>query len=583
MVISRGTQPRGGNNTSQGKLFARAGSDRSVRTVNLSRLCKQIEPDILAAAILLREDLIRSYIQGKEQVRNEYAQEIGINLADAGFPADWLDTPNAPITPSMLDALRQLAASSTQKAPIRRENLKRLMTSFDGKLEVLADALEMIVPSLKNIANGSALLDEQRMGHLNPRLMSAGFPDGWLEHPTAAIDPGWLDNLTAQATDTYEKAIESEVLHEKAAEQKAAAREAELTSKLIASPVSLPIPKTNTAENTVNKTHITSSKVAAAAGAAPKSAKLPAGVARGKSGAGRLLPGGRPLPAATGAEAPAAKVKTTAAVASKVAVEKISKAQSMKRADALDTLMSTSRRGAKVCLWRELLGKSLPYSGNVKHGAIMLRDELAQEIADVLGLPGIDWFDNPSFPPATLSAWVTDKSIPLPASKEEAIKLAQSGKKKASKKAPSAVAPAPAPVAKVTRPKVAQAAQPRMAVTAAQMPGASAAKVRAMGSMARQTLPGKPITVAPSKVMPGPAHTAPAPTVVAPVVAAAPAPAALSPQVGFVWIPANDGSLAEPGPLAQALAGEIGKLSKAGSFTENDAVRMLYYLMECRK
>lgn len=586
-MISRGMQPR---SNAQGKLFAaRAGRDHSVRTVNLNRLCKQIEPDILAAAILLREDLIRAYLQGKEQIRNEYAQEIGINLADAGFPPDWLDTSGAPITPAMLTALRELAAASTQKGPIRRENLKRLMAAFDSKLDVLADALEIIVPSLKNIANGSAQLDDQRMGHLNPRLMSAGFPDGWLELPSAPIEPGWLDSLTAQATDAYERAIQSEELHERQAEENAAAREAELAAKLVISPLPLAQLKPNNTEVTVTKTQTAApTKGAAAAGPATAPAKLPAGVARGKVGAGRALPG-----RAIATAAPTLPAKANAPVAAPAIAEapleaqstgeKITKAQSLLRAAALDTLMSTSRRGARVCLWRELLGKSLPYSGNVKHGAILLRDELAQEISDVLGLPGVGWFDHPTFPPATLSAWVTNKDLPLPTTKEEAIQLAQQGQTKIAKKSAKATHPATPPAAaptKIVRPNVAQTApRPQVAVTVEQMPGASAAKVRAMGTLARRTLPGKPVTVPQSNVRP--ATAAPSPVVAAP----APAPVAVTPtpQTGFVWIPSHDTPLAAPGPLAQALAGEINKLSMAGVFSENDAIKMLYYLMECRK
>ncbi|WP_407792331.1 hypothetical protein [Pigmentiphaga litoralis] len=86
----------------------------------------------------------------------------------------------APITGQVLKKLKGLAASSEDRTPLRRNNFKRLAQAFGERLEVLADALDMRKGSIVEVTDGRLSLDDERFGHLNPRLMLAGFPNGWL-------------------------------------------------------------------------------------------------------------------------------------------------------------------------------------------------------------------------------------------------------------------------------------------------------------------------------------------------------------------------------------------------------------------
>lgn len=236
--------------------------------------------------------------------------------------------------------------------------------------------------------------------------------------------------------------------------------------------------------------------------------------------------------------------------------------------------MATARRGAKACLWRDLLGKSLPYSGNVKNGAIRIHNPFADEITDLLGLPR-GWLDNPTFPPASLSAWVMNRDIPLPTTREQAL----------------GAATAKTPVQPVVRPQPVpkQASLPTI-------PGKSAAKVRGVASAGRAitpkttaaasatvttppATPRTPVPATPARPAVAPPAPAPKPVATAPATAAIEQPAGAA-AAGYVWTPnAAPQAQAQPGPLAAILIDQLQQMAKAGTFTERDALNLLHYLM----
>lgn len=610
------------------------GYDRSQRALNLERLAKLIGTDGVAAALVLREEVVKGALAGREQLRPEQLEHINFHLADAGFPPNWLETKGGPLTPDMEAALRDMAAISTQKAPIRRINFKRLVDAFANRKELLADALEVLPATLNNIVEGTALFDEHRMGHLNPKLYKAGFPDGWLEQGNPELKEEWLQGLETLAADTYEEALsatdqvvkpEPLVITDKA-NTESSVRMGPQTTRVTTITANLTQPVKTQEEPQVATTSAKKAptKAKAPAKAKAKAAETPApaatGLSRGALSAGRGVgaalkqalgvkssakpaaaapveqpPAATPAPTETAAPvAQAAKPAVTKkpAVAKKPApqpaaqataeapkaktasesTDKISKEQSLIRAGNLEQLFTTARRGAKVCLWRDLMKKSLPYAGNVKSGAILLRDPLANEITTLLGLPE-GWLDNATFPPATLFEWVTNPNIPLPTSREDALSGAT--------KPVSVVKPAPV-----------QAALPSI-------PTASAAKIRAVAAAGR-AIPGakaqkpgaqaaKPAAPAAPAAAPAPAPAA-TPPVAPQVQAAAPAPTpAAAPaipvagQAAFAWTPAaNPQPVAAPGPLTQVLVDQLQKMAVAGTFTEQDALQLLYYMMNPR-
>lgn len=506
--------------------------DRSVRSVNLSRLSQQLDVDLLAAALLMRETSLRSFVQGREPVSHEYAHQIIMHLTEAGFPPGWLDMANAPITPEHIAALREMAALSVEKAPVRRDNLRGLVKAFQGRLNLLADALEITEASLSSIIEGAVRFDDQRMSHVNPRLMAAGFPNGWLERPCAATQPAWLDALESMATDTYEKAFEAD--RTKDAEAKLARLAAQAEVALIEKT------KEELTVNAIEKTKEELTVKAKPAKPTPQSPRTSRASAPALPGKAKLPPGvsRAALAVARPAARPAAQPVHAVAVAQSVvpAAEDMSpKAVSLRRAAVLDELFNhTARRGVKAALWRDLLGKNLAYWGNVKKGAILIRDDMADKVTTAMGLP-MGWLDTPSFPPQTIAAWVTDPALPLP------------GKEVLPSAKPTPIPSAPA--VSTAKPSVAHRPaiqRPAPVVAASPTPPEIRPKAAAAPATAAPALPSVPLTGA----------------------------------EGFSWQPCpRPEHQAAPGPLTQVLVDQLNKMAVAGTFTEHDALRLLYYMM----
>lgn len=580
---------------------------RSQRATILGKLEFEMGLDMLAAALGLEDESLKAIIQGKlPDADARYFPHICSRLDSVGIPSSILDG-LAPITPLVLKKLKQLAAAATDRTPLRRNNFKRLAKAFGEKLELLADALDMRLSSITEVADGRLKLDEERFGHLNPRLMRAGFPNGWLNEAEPELPQKLIDGLTALARE----ASEEEAAEEAAVADAEAARILSASSAPQAPPAAPDAPpevqppssappdlsfggltrqlkgakapaRSKTLveiEKPAMENDMSTSKKKAGGASTPAATgskligstlRTPAGAAanlpRGARSAGRALTG-RPapqLPAESGASGkqtaapekqglqgmppPTHRPATTAKPAAKpqqplqrpelvAAVRRaqrrtesaeISREQSIARADALEKLLEGSRRKTKVTLWRDLLGRSLAYWGNIRRGGILFKDDLANDVIQALGLPE-GWLDAPTYPPATLSPWVMDPTVPLPTGSGDSSADTTAAKKAAgAKKTATSTVKEPA--------QQEQAPQPQAAAT-----------------------------LAPS----------------APAAAPAPAPAAApTGESGFTWTPpANPEALSAPGPIAQALSQTILRLSEEGKLLEQDAMRALYYLM----
>lgn len=671
---------------------------RSAWAINLGRLAAEVDRDVLSAALGFSEPVMVKLIEGRENVKDaRYSVHLSHSLNELGLNTAWLDIPEAPIDQALKDAIRARAASAENKAPIRRSNFKRLARAFDGRLTLFADALELVEGSVAGILEGRLELDDQRFSHLNPRLMAAGFPNGWLEQSDAALTDAMIQALEVLATDEYEMSFESyesdtpqafvnpaelkstssaaedthppfELVHTEPIPPAPAVRSdarqdlAEIQTpaeavlavpdtqqSLLLEPVEPQTPPALTDEPESKELSMTTKPATPvlpipapdfpAAGFAPtQTLTLP----RGKMAAGRSLDDIRkaakkdaeakaaeaaaaaaPAPAAAPVlevapaavvETPAAQVSETPAASAaepahrvfvrKAAQEPVSdaeaeqrKQQSLARAAALHRLLDSSRRGAKVCLWRDMLGSSLPYWGNIRNGGTLFRDELVEKVEEALQLPK-GWHDNPTFPPATIAPWVFDAGVPLPAKANPAADAVRSQKTVV---IPGMVTP-PAPAAAPAAP---EAAAPKATGV---RPFARKSKAAAP-TVAIEPTPAAPVAVAAEPVLtpavqeivetPAPVQAAPAPAPVqaapapapAPVQAQvqAPAPTQAAPTLGgidvskFVWNPApNPIQLDGPGPLTQALVSTLNNLATEGKFTEHDAISLIYYLLHPR-
>ena len=605
---------------------------RTARAINLKRLADALEFDLLAAALGVSEVTLRNLTNDRASPQDEHSVvHITQKLQQIGMPATWLDQPNARVFPDNLTKLRRLGSNSDAKAAIRRSNLKKLVDAFPDRMELLADALELVVSGISQILDGRLEFDDQRFGHVNPRLVAAGFPDGWLELSDASLSEEMVAGLEARAVDAYEQDLTEletspgfrpdEVEEEPAAPVAAAGQpveiqpvveetvEAEAASEDVAPQATPATPTTPSPATPVLRRRARKTSAAPAVQltllAEPESAvapspaiimkeetampktqapakkgpaippfagKKPAGAPAGGGMSASLQAGlrrvgatstrGRPagVKAAAPAPAPVAKkvvVKKAAKAATGAATkpaaaakpayvrgqDKPSTERSQARADAIDRLMENSRRGAKVTLWRDFLGKSLPFAGNIRRGVAMFSDDMANLAEEALGLPN-GWIDDPVFPPpSTLAAWVMDASVPLPTPKK-----ASAG--------PAATKPKLVPV----KGKVSMQMAPPTAANAARPPFAAGHQV-----VSHQMAPG--VEMAAAAPVPAPAHVQAAPAVT-PVAAE-----------GFTWKPAvHPQASPEPGPLTNALSGVLAQLAKEGTFTEDDALRMINYL-----
>jgi hypothetical protein len=675
----------------------RVRGNRPVACVNLGRLADVMSIDVLASSLGLSEPNLLKIIQGHES-GNEYQAHIEDQFKRAGVPVAWLNQTQAPIKPEFVELLRRSAASSANKAPIRRHNLQALVDAFTGRTDALARALDINQTTVHSLIDGSLVLTDERVNHLNPRLMAAGFPDSWLDQAQAKVERAWVPQLEAltgaeeqeyqaeQAEDerrrkelalpasqvaplppaapAVNESVRVEPLPEVAPTSEPAAtddsaepagtnqppatkpilREPTQASLLDADDSSpeptlpaqagsaaneLPRPSPpamvgrpsntsfttenppmtkNTQENDLPK--FTTGNFAGAS--KPTASKLP----RGAMGAGRTI--GSAQPSAPAAPAPAQKaaapmpaanaaapVAKRAAPVSRVAAptarpaakappvllkptrrkpiaddvpntrggkSPITREQSVARAEALDKLLEGARRGAKVMLWRDLMGMSLAQWGNIRRGVVMFRDELAQPVTQHLQLPE-GWLDNPQYPPATMAAWVTDPNAPVPGSTDTST----SDKDAQVPGATQALAADPDPAA-----APAPAASP--APFSRKQPSAPTVTI----ASARRGPPPKPAQASQPVAPPASSPSLPAdvPMPISPAAQAAdrvPQELAGSSAGTFTWAPeSKPQSITAPGPVVQALKLLVDQLALEGRFTDADAMRMIAMLATTR-
>lgn len=572
---------------------------QSRQAVNLSRLSAELGADVLGAALGLAEPSLRVLLDGRNPGQEaQYQPHMEHKFEDAGIPLGWLNREHPTLEPEYLQALRMLAAQAPNKAPMRRANFRRLAKAFDGRIGVLADAVEMHQAAVMNVAEGHLELDDYRFNHLNPRLMRAGFPDSWLEEPNPDLSDSMLESLEQLALDGYEQELSSSEAIEQtvgqafvspapaqvvAAQQQLAAVAAPISPVTTApiapkkektmEPSDQPqLPQEGGALLGFAKPEFSAAGFPGATPSMPHPAAVAHKVPSRLLAAGRKVAGvgvkgagvGQPVGKAPAMPVPAAQA---APVKTKTA---ISKDASLARANALNQLLDTARRGAKDALWTHLMGLSLPYWGNIRRGTVLFRDELANRVLDALELPQ-GWLDTPTFPPATLATWVMDPAVPLPGS--EAKKAAKEAKPEAP--APQVAVKAPGLVKPFARPKtVAQVQILEPVVPEAELP-----KPQPQVAVADIVAPApvvEPEAAAPAVTAVVPvAMTAPAASVAAPVVeASAAAPVKIS-LAGFKWSPPQG----QPGPICQALVSTLNGMSASGVLTEQDALQMLNQLL----
>jgi hypothetical protein len=679
---SRSSGPKGSSTGKpKGPLTARA--------VNLKRLADALEYDLLSAALGVSETVLRNLVNDRAGPQEEHSVvHIVHKLSQAGLPATWLDQQNSRLFPENVNRIREMASSSDSKAAIRRSNLRKIVSAFQDRNELLADALELAVSTISSILNGQLEFNDQRFGHINPLLVAAGFPDGWLEQSNTTLSAEMVQGLETQATDAYERELAeaedvraqahvnpevneapesslevpaprpepaADIILEATASgaQQALWDTAELphgqqispnttgtvpTNKepVMAKMKQTPAPKPGARRGPAgapapvpsgggragaipfNPTRLAAvrasqlrgsaapSTKAATGGVSAKSASVkgappPAANKRGNGASNKAAPvvATRSAPVASAKTAHAAPAKTIpaapkAAPAAKKAspvetahpaakktgkstsrtgyvrgVTSLTPEHSQARAKALDKLLDTSRRGARVTLWRDMLGSSLPVWGNIRRGTVAFRDEFADGAERWLELPA-GWLDNPKFPPATLAQWVTDPSVPLPVDASSAAVTETTATPPAAKQA----APAPTPVVAQQFPPTPRAAS-----------GSRLRGIPAPGSVAKPAAQTAAPAAAPVAAT---APAAPATTARATAPGAQPAAApaqqtlALSeptPTHAFTWSPPTHPAPTDsPMPLTHAITGVLEKLAREGRWNDDDALRFINFL-----
>lgn len=585
------------NNNNGSNNKPREKAPRAPNAVNLGRLAEVLDFDLLSAGLGVSEETLRGMVDGRSGfLEGPYLMHIVQRLDQIGMPAKWLDQPNAPITPEYLTGLRHAAADSLTKAPIRRCNFKKLSEAFNERLDLLADALELSSNSIQEINAGRLLFDDQRYGHINPRLMAAGFPNGWLESADSVLTDELNAALATYGETAYERELEE--LHATASQVYVAAVDAvpaaapiaiTESNELAAAPQ--PVKSKENDMSTREQNEKTSGqKVGGKAGAvgrpvgsnppvataATASPSRPPFALGGDKVVGRPIAAvGRPvvnsLPAAntqvdTGTP-PELTTGSTGAEGTPPFAQG-SDVVSIRRMSALDQLLEESRRGAKMTLWRDILNSSLPTAGNIRRGRARFRDDLVEKTEKALNLPK-GWLDNPVFPPPTLAAWVTNKDVPMPTSYEEALAqldLLTTTTPAAAAEPAASVEPAVAG----NQVRKSKKGQTGLSTTPAAQPPAAVEQTHDIASLNRMAAnPGIPVVTEPA-----------AAPVVEPVVANATAASAVTSPSGFTWEPRNGQPLTSAAPLATALGTMIASLSAAGSFTEDDALNLINYIMQ---
>lgn len=647
----------------------RGGKPRAPKTpkaINLSRLAKELEFDLLASALGVPEKTLRNMVDGREHTMDDRHVIVMENrLYEMGIPTDWLDQPYTRILPEYLERLIQRAAQSPDKAATRRRNFKKVVDAFKDRLTLLADALDVVESSLINVSEGHLDLDNNRFGHLNMHLYQAGFPDAWLEQADAELTPEMIAGLEAKAVDSYERDLVAEeeeqayVANPQVTPEPVTVTTTEPTPEPLSSsttPIEEPVMAKPT-QHEIPEFAMAGVKPAADTASAPNAlSKIPRSVVadegvsvtrrgRGRSTAVAAETVNGPsvtvktskLKAAAESPQPAPEASTVARPPKVVQVNRtefaktekserkkpvvrkairgsLTKEQSAKRAAALQKLMDEARYGLSATLWRDLMGFSQAYWGNIRRGPAKFNNDLAVQVEELLSLPA-GWLDNPVFPPASLAAWVKDENLPRPRNKAEALQMAKASAAEAlvspevavpaaaeqsapatkgSKKSFKPYAKAQVPAPTVILPQSDNAKPPF--ILAASAPVASpavSAPAPAPASKPVRAAKAKPVVSQPSAVAATPAATVSAPAATAPVPAAtpqitAPAPVEAAPLPAaagavFQWRPSESPEpIVAPGPLTQALTTVLNRFAMEGKFTEDDAMRLLYFMMQQR-
>ncbi len=605
---------------------------RPASSVNLGRLADVVGSDVLASSLGISKSQLHNVIRGGPDAL-DYRVHIAHRLDDTGLSSAWLDQPDARIKPEFVKALRKLAGESSNPAPLRRQNLLKLVRAVAGGQQPLSEALEMTEHSLERVLQGQLAVDEERFSHINPRLMAVGFPDGWLDQPQAAVHPAWIKRLhavihgagsmemhdnhpaapmgatTLPGEDSPPSSIylatssvtESASPMESSPPNAVPAPTAEpTTDERSPQPAQVQVShgqEVNAADlsnrkrrrkrtgvrdvapSTLDQSNANATAAAQTRTESDESVSSPSTLHLSSKEDGNSTPDTQPqakrgrrkgvTTAVTGKQADSKPLDGDAGGSnSPFAIRE----KSLKRAEALDKLLSSARRGAKVTLWRDLLERSLPYWGNIRRGNTLMHDGIAESVTRHLGLPH-DWLDHPSFPPAKIADWVMDAGVPLPGA----------SKAKAGEDSPSASAatvlsetpPQPAPPKKRTlRPRVLDGgSSPALASTFRAKPStsASAAPVVQTTAVAEavekidggSTLSEQLSTTSRSSDLP-----------------AVPIPESRSGKLGeFHWTPeVAPQPRAAPGPLVEALSLVLGHLSLSGEFTDDDALRLMAML-----
>ena len=541
---------------------------RSQLVINLRKLVDVMDIDLLSASLGIRESMLRDILSGKDN-GDDYRQFLSQKLDEAGFAHNWLDRNNAQISPYQIKELRMSASSSAHKAPLRRDNLKTLMSAFDGKLYILADALDVVPNALLKVAQGELVLDDQRFGHFNPVLMRAGFPDGWLDSAHAKIEGKWAEKLTSMAMDQCE-AYKSKIDAPPLKQMPSIPFNASHQQKTVPVIVSLPSSPTLSEKKPIMATPSLEAK-------SLPLIKGQASVTPLTSLAAQLEGKAPPVLRESSAPAPASKgVRSTQTIPeAPVLAKKLSKTDMEKlRIQRLESLLEKGRRGIRSYLWIDYLKKSLAFSYSLDKGKVAFTDELAEDIAKALGLP-VGWLDADNAPITLAAPWVFDKTLDFPALDGGPFAQTQatvSTTLPAPLKKISQLMPLPKPGA--GKPQVAQAVAPEVPQP---LPFSAEQKQKEQIAVPAVILVQpvlRSVIQAPAEVR-APAMAAPSPTPAPLSIPVAVAPIAANEQgpshPSFVDVPAG-----ELGPLARVLLHTIELQARQGKLTEKQALEIIY-------
>jgi len=403
---TRDTWARGPTTISPAPYQRKPSKQKSTLAYNLGRIIRVLEPDLLASALGVSESVLNTLLRDADRnVSEQYRPRLVEKLGQGGLPAAWLWTPNITLRPEHIEKLRKMASQASNKAPIRRANFLKLVKAFEHNMELLADALEMNLDSVLAVADGKLPLDEQRFGHINPILAQAGFPDGWLEEDDAPLSKNGIERLEALAVDSYERDI---CMYEDYLNKNAPTKEEDLipTQQLIEAESGIMETIASTQSPSTQTDPEAISQVVVPPAEPPK---LP----------GMINP---PTPVTTAYSSDSPLMAAATALKAKKGSFKVDPVIHVKRYEALKRLIDESPSSVVSVIFEDALGGYATEWSQMKTlGKKWFTDEFARKVETALELPNL-WFDNPTFPPASLVAWMTDKSAPKPPKKAKKTK-----------------------------------------------------------------------------------------------------------------------------------------------------------------